>query len=119
MFFDEAIATHTEWRMQLRACLAEPGQCGLMPEEVGRADACALGRWIRGEGSVYANEQVFRALSEQHRHFHSIAAEVVRKAQEGELLEAEALLCGEYLRRSGAVISAIVEMKEHALRDVP
>lgn len=117
MFFDEAIATHTEWRMRLRACLSDPEQCGLNPDEVGRADACALGRWIQGEGAVYANEPVFRSLSVQHCHFHSIAAEVVRKAQDGDVLEAEALLCGDYLRRSGAVISAIVAMKEHARRD--
>lgn len=112
MFFDEAIATHTEWRMRLRVCLSEPAKCSLNPDEVGRADACALGRWIQGEGAVYADEQVFQGLSEQHRRFHSIAGEVVRKAQDGDVLEAEALLCGEYLRRSGAVISAILAMRE-------
>jgi hypothetical protein len=119
MFFDEAVATHTEWRMRLRACLSEPAQCGLNPDDVGRADACALGRWIRGEGVVYENEQVFRVLSEQHRQFHAIAGDVLRKAQDGEVLEAEALLCGEYLRRSAAVISAILAMKERARRDRP
>ena len=116
MNFDEAISAHAQWKVRLRVILEDPGQAGLKPDEVERDDQCDLGKWIHGEGSMYAGDAAFEALEEAHRQFHLLAADVIRKAGVGRRLEAEAILSGEYLRRSTAVISAITAIKRHAAR---
>lgn len=113
MKFDEAIGVHAQWKVRYRGYLAEPGQGNLNPDEVEHDDRCDLGNWLRGEGALYAGDPAFEVLAEPHRQFHLLAAAVERKTQAG-VLAAEALLCGEYLRQSGAVISAIMVMKRHA-----
>lgn len=117
MNFDEAIAAHAKWKVRLRVFLEDPGKDSLKPDEVERDDQCDLGKWIYGEGSKNAGDAAFATLEEAHRQFHVLAGDVIRKAVAGRRLEAEAILSGEYLRRSVAVISAITAIKRHAERD--
>ncbi len=113
MNFDEAIAAHAQWKVRLRVYLGDPGKGELNPVEIERDDRCDLGKWIHGEGTAFAGDAAFVTLREAHHQFHRVAADVVRKAIAKQLLEAEAILSGEYLRHSTSVISAISAIKRH------
>ena len=116
MNFDEAIEAHAEWKLRLRVHLEDPEQSGLTAADFEPDDRCDLGNWIRAEYASWAHHPSFRTLEQTHREFHLAAASVIRKAEAGERMEAEAILSGEYARRSAAVISAIVEFRRRAAR---
>jgi len=89
---NEAIRAHTEWKKGLSAYLKNPNG-SLSPSEVDRADACDLGRWIDGEGEAqFPTDMAFRHLRQAHSLFHSRAADIVRRANDGERVSAGAAL---------------------------
>lgn len=114
MDFDEVIEAHVEWKMRLRLLLESGVAGGLRPEEFEADDRCDLGRWLRGTGRRFAAVPVFAALDRSHREFHQAAAKVVRQAADGERLEADATLTGEYARYSVNLVGALMELRRRA-----
>jgi len=54
----------------------------------------------------------------EHAHFHEIAAELVKKANSGQSIDAEVEPCSnsEFSRSSSAIVIAIMAMKKHLSR---
>ncbi|MGK2855872.1 MAG: CZB domain-containing protein [Thermoanaerobaculia bacterium] len=114
MDFDDVIEAHVEWKMRLRILLESGVPEGMRPEEFAADDRCELGVWLRGEGRRFAEVPVFAALDRSHREFHQVAAKVIRQVADGERLEADATLTGEYARHSVNLVGALMELRRRA-----
>ena len=115
MNFDEAIRSHTTWKVKLSMYLAKPdGSVKAADIEVDHK--CDLGKWIHGEGSVHKHLPEFTVLKDEHARFHKAAAAVVRKADSGAKVTEEVMLGAnsEFNNASTKVVSAIMSMRRHA-----
>ena len=92
MDFDEAVASHSQWKRKLREDLAKQDG-SLRPVEVALDHKCALGQWIYGEGSSYSALPEFTKLKYDHARFHEVAADLVNKANCGESIEQDLAPC--------------------------
>jgi methyl-accepting chemotaxis protein len=115
MDFDEAIGLHSKWKHRLRTSLAKRDH-SLNPADVSLDYKCALGQWIYGGGARYAAIPEFARLKYEHARFHLAAAELVRKANSGESIEAEIAPCSnsQFSLASAAVVIALMTMKKRA-----
>lgn len=113
MDFDEAIGTHSKWKRKLRRCLAKHDG-GLSPADVSLDHTCALGEWIYGEGASYSALPEYRKLKYEHARFHMVAAEMVRKANSGESIDAAMEPCSnsEFSTSSASIVMALMAMKK-------
>lgn len=111
MDFDDAIVNHLKWKMYLRNFLEGTGK-SLDSALVGSADACELGRWIKGEGKQYEGTAPYRDLVAKHAMFHHVAAEVVKKAEGGNQKGAKSMLAEgrEFSSASRDIVDAIMQL---------
>ena len=74
----------------------------LDPAQVEKDNQCVLGKWIHGAGGgQYHGSPMVTELTETHAAFHRCVAEIVRKADRGEIIEAtDSLHNGEYSKLS-------------------
>ncbi len=89
------IDAHMAWRKRLADVIegrsAEQAEVG----QVGRDNACALGKWLRGEARVrFERLPEYTELRKVHADFHAAAAEVLAKHRDGDAAGAQALLKG-------------------------
>jgi len=112
MDFDKAVGTHSKWKRKLRHCLAKRNG-SLLPTEVSVDHKCVLGEWIYGEGASFSSLPEFTKLKYEHARFHMIAAELVRKANSGDSIDAEMEPCSnsEFSTSSAAIVKALMAMK--------
>jgi hypothetical protein len=111
---DAAIAAHGQWRKRLEEAIAS-GKSELNAVEVGRDDACELGRWLRSlplpDRSPIHYEKVLRL----HAEFHATAAEIlglaVTRAQQEAAKRME--FGNDYTLASGRLILALHEWKNN------
>jgi methyl-accepting chemotaxis protein len=82
MNFDDAIASHVEWKAKLKKYLKQPDH-SLKSADVAVDNKCALGQWIYGEGKKFASLRKFSELQSEHQRFHKSAAAVITKADAG------------------------------------
>lgn len=113
MDFDDAVATHSKWKRKIRRSLAKHDG-GLSPSEVSLDHKCVLGEWIYGEGASYSSLPEYAKLKYEHARFHRVAAELVKRANSGESVDAEMAPCSnsDFSISSSAIVIAIVAMKE-------
>jgi methyl-accepting chemotaxis protein len=113
MDFDQAVATHTAWKRRLRHSLAKHDG-SLRPAEIGVDHRCVLGQWIYGEGAKHFSLPEFTKLKYEHARFHLVAAELVKRANSGELIEPEIAPCSssEFSTASSAIVIAIMALKK-------
>lgn len=113
MDFDEAVGTHSKWKRRLRHALAKRDG-SLHPSEISLDYKCVLGEWIYSEGAQYSALPEYTKLKYEHARFHMVAAEVVKKANSGEHVDAEMTPCSssEFSTASSAVVIAIMAMKK-------
>lgn len=113
MNFDDAIRSHSDWKLKLALYLERPDG-SLSPAIVEFAEGCALGKWLHGDGSVHATRPEYATLMEAHVRFHQVAAEVVRRADAGEKLAGEVLLGlkGTYGKASIRVVRALMDLRD-------
>jgi methyl-accepting chemotaxis protein len=71
-----------------------------------------MGQWLYGKGEQVQHLPEYQRLKEHHRQFHAAAAQVVREHQRGRTAQAQALLDGEFTRKTQQTVTAI-----RALRD--
>lgn len=116
MDFDEAVCTHSKWKRKLRHCLANH-DCSLSPTDVSLDDKCVLGQWIYSEGATYSSLPEYTKLKYEHTRFHMVAAELVRKANAGDSVDAEMEPCAnsEFSTSSAAIVMALMAMKKRLL----
>lgn len=116
MDFDQAIAAHSAWKGKLREYLAKKDG-SLSSGEVSADNKCVLGQWIHGEGTRYSKLPEYSTLKKEHARFHKAAADVVLKAESGQLVTEEVALGSrsDFATTSSAVVMAIAAMKKQAL----
>ena len=114
--FYTAIEAHQKWKVRLLAVIEGDSSEGLSVEVIGRDDQCALGKWIYGVGGArFSAVSQFGELKRNHAFFHTCAAGVLEKAQEGQKDAAlQALKQGAYARASQDVIRDLAVMYRHA-----
>ncbi len=105
----QAITAHIRMKRTLSSYVVQPDR-SLNAFQVGAADQCTLGKWIIGDGSQYCSVPEYKALLASHARFHRAAAEIVRRADSGEVVEQEIALdsTGEYAGASAAVLKALM-----------
>jgi hypothetical protein len=116
MNFDEAVGIHSKWKRKLRHALAKQDG-SLSPAEIGLDHKCALGEWIYSDGARYFAMPEYTKLKYEHARFHCVAAEIVRKANSGESIDAEMEPCSnsEFSTASAAIVMALMAMKKRLL----
>ncbi len=112
--FNAAIKAHIDWKMKLSNYLQNPDG-SLEHSKVCLDNACALGKWIYGDGQNYKslNSALFEALRDSHGSFHKSAAEIIRLANENQIDNAKHLLSpsGNYLQISAKTVELIESLK--------
>lgn len=113
MDFDQAVSTHTKWKRKLRHYVAKRDG-SLRSADVSLDHKCVLGQWIYAEGAVYASMPEYTRLKYEHARFHSVAAELVKRANSGESVNAETAPCSNstFSTASAAIVIAIMAMKK-------
>ncbi|MFN3702586.1 methyl-accepting chemotaxis protein [Thermomonas sp.] len=109
--FEDMIEKHAQWKLRLKTYLRGGGE-PLDPDTVQKDSVCALGQWLYGKGEQVQHLPEYQKLKEHHRQFHAAAAQVVREHQRGRTAQAQALLDGEFTRKTQETVTAI-----RALRD--
>lgn len=111
MNFLEIISAHVRWKQRLRDYIqhkAEP----LDPAIIGRDDQCTLGKWLYGEGQIYAHTHNFDKVRIEHAAFHKHAAAVVTFVNRGDCDLAAQVLNGEYARVSNHLKREIIALAQ-------
>lgn len=110
--FDSAVSAHLDWKMKLARYLKNPDG-SLDPEKVCLDNACALGKWIYGDGQVYKKVHTHSALQGAHAEFHKTASAVIRLVNQKQIDQAEKLLSptGEYSVCSEKCVGLIHKLK--------
>src|SRR5690349_19233003 len=114
MNFDEAIRSHTFWKVTLRWLVN--GQKRLDEQALGDDHACELGRWIISEAAAFEPYPAFADLRREHGEFHRLAGDVARLVSAGQLDAANGLLApdGAFTRASERTIAALKALRDEA-----
>lgn len=104
----EAILAHARWKTLLATYLSCPNG-SINANNLQADDKCDLGHWIHHEGKAFAALPEYTALLSSHAKFHRAAADIVRKADTGRAVNADAELgmSSPFGVASLAVVSAI------------
>lgn len=107
-----AIDAHIKWKERLHDYILGHSDEELQVETVARADQCALGVWLDGEGKDHhAGQPAFENVRRLHAQFHLCAGKVLAVAQSNRREEAMAMLEeGEYATASDEVTAALVDL---------
>ena len=107
--FNEAIETHTEWKIKLQKHIAEGDFQDI--NSVGDCHVCDLGLWIYGDGVRYNRLPSFEAMCMAHEHFHRAAAEVVFHSSANNKAKARSLMTpeGDFSQSSAKLIKALMD----------
>ncbi len=88
-----AVTTHQKWKERLFHYVSGASSEALDHIAICRDDACALGKWIHGEGRVFLGEQPeYHKLKAVHASFHISAGEIIEAVNGGNVEKAEKLL---------------------------
>jgi hypothetical protein len=115
MDLTEAATAHMRWKIRLLQCIH--GQAELPnSDEVARADACDLGKWLGHAPLEYSSLAGFSDAKSNHAAFHLRAAEVVAAVEKAEMERAEAMLGADtpYTVASDAVVLALTTLRAEA-----
>ena len=112
MDFNEAIQAHANWKMKLSAYVKKPDR-SVNAAVLAQDNACALGKWIYGEGTKFASLPEFQELKKGHALFHQAAAAIVKRADNGEAVSEEIALGAQsdYNKHSMQVVQLIMKLK--------
>ncbi len=111
MDFDEAIKSHTFWKVTLRWMIR--GQHRVDGEKLERDDACEIGKWLRADGSKHSGCPAYQTLVREHAEFHTRAGAVARTLSEGNSEAALVMMSeqGEFAQASERTIAAIRQLQ--------
>lgn len=115
--FDAAISAHIDWKMKLSKYLGNPDG-SLDNKKVCVDNACALGKWIYGDGLEYEKSEpkTYFALKESHAEFHKTAGEIILLINSHQAEKAKTMLQagGPYMQVSDRTVSLIKDLKRFA-----
>lgn len=116
--FEAMVNGHQAWKQRLFDFMGGHGEA-VDASVASRDDACALGKWIYGEGKKklgHLNE--FEVLRKHHASFHTCAGEVAGCVHSRDMKQAETTLVGPFVEHTTRTVSALRSLKRAALRDV-
>lgn len=116
--FEAMVNGHQAWKQRLFDFMGGHGEV-VDASVASRDDACALGKWIYGEGQKklgHLNE--FEVLRKHHASFHTCAGEVAGCVHARDMKQAETTLVGPFVEHTTRTVSALRSLKRAALRDV-
>jgi Chemoreceptor zinc-binding domain len=88
-----AISVHQAWKERLFNYVSGSSSEKLDHNMICRDNACALGKWIYGEGQIFFSELTeYHKLKSAHSAFHISAGDIVQAINEGVRGKAEILL---------------------------
>lgn len=112
--FDAAIKAHIDWKMKLSKYLENPDG-SIEHAKVCKDNACALGKWLYGDGQLYRAEDqsLFDTLKSSHGEFHRAAGEIVEAINMKKIEKATRLLGphGKYLSVSEKTVGLIRQLQ--------
>ena len=116
--FNEAIETHTQWKMTLTRHIEEGVNQDI--NKVGNCHICDLGRWIDSDGAQYNRLPSFDSMCMAHEGFHRAAAEVIMHCNENDKVKARSLMTpdGAFSQSSSKLIKALMECSKDLAHSV-
>ena len=115
--FDAAVSAHIDWKMKLMKYISNPDG-SLDPAKVGVDNACALGKWLYGDGAqcLHQHADLYGELKDSHAVFHRTAGEIIRHVNAGQISKAEVLMNegGPYVAVSEKTVGLIRQAKKIA-----
>lgn len=115
MDLQTAIQAHGEWKVKLRSAIIKKEK--LDAQSIGRDDACALGKWLHGEGKAkFGGLPTYTGCVHKHATFHQEAGKVAVAINAGRYEDADRMLAGgsSYAAASSAVGGAILALGKDA-----
>jgi hypothetical protein len=113
MDFETAIQAHSSWKIKLRNYLNNPdGSIDLLQLE--KDNVCPLGCWLHSvESSRFNKMPEFHQLITAHAIFHKEAANIVRRKNKGEAIDADIALNSNssFAKASREVVSILMNLK--------
>ncbi|MCL1836221.1 MAG: methyl-accepting chemotaxis protein [Treponema sp.] len=85
--YDLILIMHRNWLIQLRAFLDDKKENLKATSEDHLK--CDLGKWIYGEGKRFGDNSSYKALEDEHKHFHLSAGAIIHAKESGNKHEAE------------------------------
>lgn len=114
MNLNDAINSHTDWKIRLRHAISEREVLDV--EAVARDDACDYGQWLHGPAREWFGAlPAYAECVQAHAVFHARAADVAGVINAGDYARAERLLGpgSAYALASRATVLAIEVLKRH------
>jgi len=115
MNLTEALDAHAAWKTKLRGAIAKREK--LDAATICRDNACALGKWLHGEGKgSYGRHASFTDCVAKHASFHKEAGKVAEAINAGQYEDAERMLGAgtSYAQASSSVGVAIQRLRKDA-----
>ena len=109
--FDDAIAAHIKWKLRLTQFIDGTSSEKLDSAVVCKDNACALGKWIYGDGEKYKSMQQFGKLVSNHANFHRCAGDVIRKVESNDKAGALQILSGEFGASAKETVASLISLK--------
>jgi hypothetical protein len=111
--WDDAVKTHTAWKMKLLTYIRDPGK-KIDAAAVGVDNRCSLGVWLHGEGKQkLAALPEFETLIAEHARFHQAVGSVVEQVNAGKTVPDQSVLGWEsdFAASSRSVVTTITALK--------
>jgi hypothetical protein len=115
MNLDNAVQTHAQWKMKLRAAISKHEQLDI--ETLSRDDKCELGQWLHGEGKAsYGRLSCHGDCVEKHLAFHVAVTNIAKAVNAKEFDKAEAMLNAgtAYAKASSALSVSFLQLRKEA-----
>ena len=112
MNFDEAIQSHSSWKMKLSRYLTQKDG-SFDPATVSAPDRCDLGKWLKAELVAKSGDAILKELSTTHAQFHRAVGDVVIRANKGLDVTSEILLGAksDFAKTSSRVVGLLLQLK--------
>ena len=116
MDLDTAINEHTQWKMKLRAAIADKAHLDSL--SIGKDNNCPLGQWLHGEAKTkYGHLTTYKECLSAHASFHREAGRVAHLINQQHYDQAAAALAAgtPYISASSLTGVAINKLKKEVV----
>jgi methyl-accepting chemotaxis protein len=110
--FDDAIEAHIKWKSRLLDLVDGSSSEKLDSNVVCKDNACALGKWIYGDGMRFQGSVHYSDLVKKHAHFHQCAGDVVRKVEMQDKTGALVILKGNFAEAAKQTVNSIMMLRK-------
>lgn len=116
MNFDDAVAAHIKWKVQLMQFVDGISTENIKSTTVCKDNLCDLGKWIHGDAIKYKSLPHYQKVLTKHANFHIHAAEVVKNIERNDRPAAKSALSGAFAIASKETVAALMELKREVAK---